>query len=102
VVKKAFLDLTRQYIYIYIYIYIYVCVCVCVNAFKTLEVHVNEGKGILEFFLYFKANCANQSTQRNCLFIYLFITAIGLIPGGSSTVHVYTKTVHRILRWEHT
>jgi len=26
--------------------------------------------------------------------IYL-LTAIGLIPGGSSTVHIYTKTVHR-------
>jgi hypothetical protein len=26
--------------------------------------------------------------------IYL-LTAIGLTPGGSSTVHIYTKTVHR-------
>ena len=26
--------------------------------------------------------------------IYL-LTAIGLSPGGSSTVHIYTKTVHR-------
>jgi len=26
--------------------------------------------------------------------IYL-ITAIGLTPGGSSTVHIYTQTVHR-------
>ena len=25
--------------------------------------------------------------------IYL-LTAIGLIPGGSSTVHIYTQTVH--------
>jgi len=23
------------------------------------------------------------------------LTAIGLTPGGSSTVHVYTKTIHR-------
>jgi len=27
--------------------------------------------------------------------IYL-LTAIGFIPGGSSTVHIYTQTVHRI------
>ena len=27
-------------------------------------------------------------------FIYL-LTAIGLPPGGSSTVHIYTQTVHR-------
>ena len=26
--------------------------------------------------------------------IYL-LTAIGLTPGGSSTVHIYTQTVHR-------
>jgi uncharacterized integral membrane protein len=26
--------------------------------------------------------------------IYL-LTAIGLTPGGSSTVHIYTKTTHR-------
>jgi len=26
--------------------------------------------------------------------IYL-LTAIGLVPGGSSTVHIYTQTVHR-------
>jgi len=27
--------------------------------------------------------------------IYL-LTAIGLTPGGSSTVHIYTQTIHRI------
>jgi len=37
------------------------------------------------------------------------LTAVGLTPGGSSTVHIYTKTVHRttqltikkavLLRW---
>ena len=26
--------------------------------------------------------------------IYL-LTAVGLTPGGSSTVHVYTQTIHR-------
>ena len=34
--------------------------------------------------------------------IYLF-TAIGLTPGGSSTVHIYTKTIHRTIQltnWE--
>ena len=28
------------------------------------------------------------------MLIYL-LTAIGLTPGGSSTVHIYTQTVHR-------
>jgi hypothetical protein len=29
------------------------------------------------------------------MYIYLFLTAIRLTPGGSSTVHIYTQTVHR-------
>jgi len=27
--------------------------------------------------------------------IRYLLTAIGLIPGGSSTVHIYTQTVHK-------
>jgi hypothetical protein len=34
------------------------------------------------------------------IIIYLLIT-MGLTPGGSSTVHIYTQTVHRIQRTEH-
>jgi hypothetical protein len=31
-----------------------------------------------------------------CYDIYiLYLTAIGLKPGGSSTVHIYTRTVHK-------
>jgi len=30
--------------------------------------------------------------------IYLF-TATGLTVGGSSTVHIYTKTAHRTTQW---
>jgi hypothetical protein len=33
---------------------------------------------------------------------YYYLTAIGLTPGGSSTVHIYTQTVHRAQRTEHT
>jgi hypothetical protein len=25
----------------------------------------------------------------------IYLTAIGLTPGGSSTVHIYTQTMHR-------
>ena len=35
--------------------------------------------------------CARIFTLKN---IYL-LTAIGLTPGGSSTVHIYTQTIHR-------
>ena len=33
----------------------------------------------------------------------IYLTAIGLTPGGSSTVHIYTQTVHRttqFINWE--
>jgi len=29
----------------------------------------------------------------------IYLTAIGLTPGGSSTVHFYTQTVHRTTQW---
>jgi uncharacterized integral membrane protein len=37
---------------------------------------------------------------RHCMvldMIYL-LTAIGLSPGGSSTVHIYTQTIHRTIQ----
>jgi hypothetical protein len=41
--------------------------------------------------------------NHNFYFIIIyFLTAIGLTPGDSSTVHIYTQTVHRIQRTEHT
>jgi len=30
--------------------------------------------------------------------IYL-LTAVGVTPGGSSTVHTYTQTIHRTIQW---
>jgi hypothetical protein len=33
--------------------------------------------------------------------LFLFLTAIGLVPGGSSTVHICTQTVHKTQRTEH-
>jgi len=27
--------------------------------------------------------------------VMIYLTAIGLPPGGSSTVHIYTQTIHR-------
>jgi hypothetical protein len=36
------------------------------------------------------------------IYMYIYLTAIGLTLGGSSTVHIYTQTIHRIHRTEHT
>jgi len=35
------------------------------------------------------------------ILVYLF-TAIGLTPGGSSTVHIFTKRIHRTTQLTHT
>ena len=32
----------------------------------------------------------------------IYLAAIGFTPGGSGTAHIYTQTVHRIQRTEHT
>jgi len=30
---------------------------------------------------------------------YSLLTTIGLTPGGSSTVQIYTQTIHRTTQW---
>jgi hypothetical protein len=51
---------------------------------------------ILDFLKHF----AGESY--NLLLLLLILTAIGLTPGGSSPVHIYKQTVHRIQRKEST
>jgi hypothetical protein len=51
--------------------------------------------------------CWMKADSITLLYIYIYIyiyilTAVGLTPGGSSTVHIYTPSVHRIQRTEHT
>jgi len=31
----------------------------------------------------------------------IYLTAIGLTPGGSSTIHIYTQTIHRTTHYRH-
>ena len=38
----------------------------------------------------------HRPTESHSLLMYL-LNAIGLTPGGSSTVHIYTQTVHRTI-----
>ena len=41
--------------------------------------------------------------QQLVLILIYLLTAIGLTPGGSSTVHIYTQTIHRttqLTNWE--
>jgi hypothetical protein len=36
------------------------------------------------------------------IYYIIYLTVIALTPGGSSTEHIYTQTIHRIQRMEHT
>jgi hypothetical protein len=38
--------------------------------------------------------CRNSQNLRHKTDIKLMLTAIGLTPGSSSTVHIYTQTIH--------
>jgi uncharacterized integral membrane protein len=49
---------------------------------------------MLRFFLHCPAN-QHILTQTLLILIYL-LTAVGLTPGGSSTVHIYTQAIHKI------
>jgi len=33
-------------------------------------------------------------------YVMIYLTAIGLTPSGSSTVHIYTQTIHRTTKWK--
>ena len=41
---------------------------------------------------------SSWSIEENRLNIIYLLTAIGLSPGGRSTVHIYTQTIHRTIR----
>ena len=53
-------------------------------------------------------NCVQRHAQavlppgKTFIWYDIYLAAIGLTPGGSSTAHIYTQTVHRIQRTEHT
>jgi len=34
-----------------------------------------------------------------CYDMIFLVTAIGLTPGGTSIVHIYTQTIHRKSQW---
>jgi hypothetical protein len=47
-------------------------------------------------------NVTFRKVQLPSYYYDYYLTAIRLTPGGSSTVHIYTQTVHRIPTKEHT
>jgi uncharacterized integral membrane protein len=40
----------------------------------------------------------NYGGKSLTFYMIYFLTAIGLSPGGSSTVHIYTQTIHKTIQ----
>jgi hypothetical protein len=60
-----------------------------------------EKKLIFNFFDILGQKSVSQFTLRKTdVLRYIYSTAVGLTPGGSSTQHIYTQTVHIIQRKE--
>jgi uncharacterized integral membrane protein len=59
----------------------------------------NELPNKVQSLRYQRHSTATKRQESNYTFdmIYL-LTAIGLSPGGSSTVHIYTQTIHRMIQ----
>jgi hypothetical protein len=49
--------------------------------------------------IHYFANVPNDENLSWYDMIYILLTAIGLTPSGSSTVHIYTQTIHRTTQW---
>jgi hypothetical protein len=44
----------------------------------------------------------DKNSEYDILILIYLLTAIGLTPGGSSTVHIYTQTIHRTTKKNNT
>jgi hypothetical protein len=57
---------------------------------------------ILAYFWWFSVSDFQYRFDYYYYYYYYYLTAVSLTPGVSSTEHIYTQTVHRIQRTEHT
>jgi hypothetical protein len=72
-------------------------ICLFINSYKQLIIN----KSLPSFKTCF---CVSDIMWYDMIYIYIYIylTATGLTPDGSSTAHIYTQTIHRKKRTEHT
>ena len=93
---------------IYIYIYIYVITWLqCLSKPLLYRFNILFDENLLSLrtaiservlkTLYFirKASRQDATNDIDILILIYLLTGIGLPPGGSSTVHIYTQTIHR-------
>ena len=74
----------------------------CMTSQKSICNMVKYKARLLRFSLPWQVHEHFQCTLLAILYIYI-LTAVGLTPGGSSTVHIYTQTIHRTTQetnWE--
>jgi len=57
---------------------------------------LNDDNRMFDSASYIHPNPSRHFVARNYM-IYL-LTAIGLSPGGNSTVHIFTQTIHRTIQ----
>jgi uncharacterized integral membrane protein len=55
---------------------------------------VTQGAVVISYRL-FGTSCRSLLQESRFKYFIHLLTTIGLTPGGSSTVHIYTQTVHR-------
>jgi len=67
-------------------------------AIVVLQIHLNSFNSIV-YDMYHQVFNTNENSAlcpcTVCMCLIYLLTGIGLPPGGSSTVHIYTHTVHR-------
>ena len=76
------------------------CPFVHFTIFSPLLISSSSRFVLLYHSTFFWRRLNSLNTPPTC---YIFLTAIGLTPGGSSTVHIYTQTTHtttQLTKWE--
>jgi hypothetical protein len=67
---------------------------------ETVDQHITQPTWwiLCEVKCHLSTQCRHylKTTKHTCMLMLIYLlTAIGLTPGGSSTVHIYTQTIHR-------
>ena len=73
---------------------IYVLKCPGFSTIQNYAANVVSYSFLPQILVNFAGQRNHLCVEHCCFYIYLLI-AIGLTPGFSSTVHIYTQTIHR-------
>jgi hypothetical protein len=78
------------------------CVMVCVTQYALISHILMLYSQACCMFSYWNAMCCPETSHIFCNLskfdFIIYLTAIGLTPGLSSTAHIYTQAIHRTMR----